>query len=62
MSKFINELTEKKIVKCSVLDKDERKESIITMLASEDVLKKEWSNKEDDRWNDTSTNISKKNK
>ena len=26
-------------------------ESILTMLASEDVLKKEWDNKNDERWN-----------
>jgi len=27
-----------------------KKESLMTMLASEDVLKKEWDNPNDDRW------------
>jgi len=27
------------------------KESVLTMLASEDVLKRDWDNKEDERWN-----------
>ncbi len=27
-------------------------ESIFTMLASEDVLKKEWDNENDERWNE----------
>jgi hypothetical protein len=28
------------------------KENISTMLASEEVLKKDWDNKKDERWND----------
>ena len=30
---------------------EKNKESILTMLASEDVLKRDWDNKEDERWN-----------
>ena len=33
------------------LDKNSNKESILTMLASEKVLEKDWDNKEDERWN-----------
>ena len=31
--------------------KKSNKESILTMLASEDVLKRDWDNEEDERWN-----------
>ncbi|HIJ11105.1 TPA: hypothetical protein HA278_03540 [Candidatus Woesearchaeota archaeon] len=31
---------------------ENRKESVFTMLASQEVLKKDWDNKYDDRWDD----------
>jgi len=37
--------------KLEKLDSEE-KESVLTMLASEEVLKKTWNNPSDERWND----------
>ena len=35
----------------SIFNKIYKKENIINMLASEEVLKKDWNNKLDERWN-----------
>ncbi len=51
-SEFVRKSIKQRITELDSLEKSKRRESILTMLASEDVLKKEWDNKEDDRWND----------
>ena len=34
------------------IEKHPHKETILTMLASEEVLKKDWDNEADERWNE----------
>ena len=50
-SDFVRKLIKKRIEELEMLDKSASKESIITMLASEDVIKKDWNNKKDEAWN-----------
>jgi hypothetical protein len=49
-SEFVRISILKRIKDLEKLDKMPNKESIITMLASEDSLKKDWNNKFDDKW------------
>ena len=49
-SDFVRKIIKKRIEELEMLDKSSSKESILTMLASEDVLKKDWNNKEDEAW------------
>ena len=51
-SEFIRKAIKKRIEQLESLDKVPEKESILTMLASENMLKKEWNNEADERWND----------
>ncbi|MDD9953243.1 MAG: hypothetical protein OXR66_02825 [Candidatus Woesearchaeota archaeon] len=51
-SEFVRKTIEKRLDELDTLGKHPNKESILTMLASEDVLKKDWDNKADERWND----------
>ena len=48
---FIKMVIKKKIEKLE-LDRVEDNESMMTMLSSEEILKKEWDNEEDERWNE----------
>lgn len=48
-SEFIRKELEKRIKE---LESIENKESFFTMLASQQVLKKDWDNELDERWND----------
>ncbi len=50
-SDFVRKLIKKRIEELEMLDKSADKESILTMLASESVLKKDWDNKKDEAWN-----------
>ena len=50
-SEFIRKMIKSRIEELEELDKTKSKESILTMLASEKVLKKDWDNKADERWN-----------
>ncbi len=50
-SDFVRKLIKKRIEELEMLDKSADKESILTMLASENVLKKDWNNKKDGAWN-----------
>jgi len=43
---------QKRIKELEMLQNHPNSESIMTMLASEEVLKKDWDNKLDERWND----------
>lgn len=44
-------MIKKRVEKLENLEKNENKESILIMLASEEVLKKDWENDLDERWN-----------
>ena len=50
-SEFVRKAIKNQIYKLKIIDKHKNKENILTMLASERVLKQEWDNKEDERWN-----------
>ena len=51
-SEYVRKMIEKRLNELEVLEKHPEQESILTMLASEEVLKKDWDNPEDERWND----------
>tara|TARA_Y100000310_G_scaffold343984_1_gene454363 strand:- start:3102 stop:3335 length:234 start_codon:yes stop_codon:yes gene_type:complete len=52
-SEFVRKSIKKRIEDLEKIENDEdRRESILTMLASEHVLKKDWDNEEDECWND----------
>ena len=50
-SDFVRKIIKKRIEELEILDKSVGKESILNMLASEEVLKEDWDNKEDEAWN-----------
>ena len=50
-SEFVRKAINKRLAELEQIDKQTNKESVYTMLASQDVLAKEWDNKEDERWN-----------
>ncbi len=50
-SEFVRKIIEKRVKELDTLEKSHNNESILTMLASEEVLKNDWSNKLDERWN-----------
>ena len=49
-SEFVRKCVQKRIEELELITKHPDNESIITMLASEDVLKKDWDNQLDERW------------
>lgn len=49
-SEYVRKSIQKRISELEKIDILE--DSVATMLASENVLKEEWDNEEDDRWND----------
>jgi hypothetical protein len=51
-SEYVRKQIKRRLDELDSLEKLKNKESIFTMLASEDVLKKEWDNEADERWND----------
>ena len=51
-SELVRKSIKTHLYELEILSKHKAKESILTMLASEDVLKKDWDNKLDERWND----------
>ena len=50
-SEFVRKIIKKRIEELEILEKSGNKESILTMLTSENVLKKDWNNELDERWN-----------
>ncbi len=50
-SEFVRKCIHQRIKELDSIKKHPDKESIMTMLASEEVLKKDWGNKLDKRWN-----------
>ncbi len=50
-SEFVRKCILKRVKELEILQKSKDSEGILTMLASEDVLKKDWDNRLDERWN-----------
>tara|TARA_Y100000034_G_C6612875_1_gene266941 strand:- start:59 stop:289 length:231 start_codon:yes stop_codon:yes gene_type:complete len=50
-SEFVRKAIKQRIKELEELEKNSNKESILTMLASEHVLRKDWDNPSDERWN-----------
>lgn len=50
-SEYVRKMIKKRLDDLDILNKHPQNESIMTMLASEEVLKKDWDNDADDRWN-----------
>ena len=50
-SEYVRRIINKKLDELEKLEKHPNAESIMTMLASEQILKKDWNNEADERWN-----------
>jgi len=50
-SEFVRKCIQKRIEELELIGKHPNSESIMTMLTSEEVLKKDWDNQSDERWN-----------
>ena len=50
-SEFIRKAIRRRVVELNLIEKDRNSEGIMTMLASEKVLRKDWENEADERWN-----------
>jgi predicted CopG family antitoxin len=50
-SEFVRKCISQRVKELDSLRKHPDKESIITMIASEEILKKDWDNESDKRWN-----------
>ncbi len=50
-SEFVRACIQKRILELETLQNHPNSEGIMTMLASENVLKKDWDNEMDERWN-----------
>jgi len=50
-SEFIRKAIKNRLEELKKLEKNKNKEGILTMLASEEVLKSDWDNDADERWN-----------
>ncbi len=48
-SEFVRKCIKQRIMELNKIS-EEKKESLMTMLASEEVLKKDWDNELDERW------------
>ena len=51
-SEFVRKTIHRRLEELEKIEKSHIKESILTMLASENVLSKDWDNGADERWND----------
>jgi|TARA_Y100000310_G_C20652936_1_gene800459 metal-responsive CopG/Arc/MetJ family transcriptional regulator len=51
-SEFIRKAIRQRVLELNQIEKDKNNEGIMTMFASEEVLKKDWDNEADERWND----------
>ena len=49
-SEFIRRAIRQRVIELGQIEKDRNREGIMTMLASEEVLKKDWDNEADSRW------------
>jgi len=51
-SEFVRKCVQKRIEEMEKIKEHPENEGVMTMLASEEVLKKDWNNEFDERWND----------
>jgi len=51
-SEFVRKVIKRRIEELDKIGGENNSESIFTMLASEEVLKKDWNNELDERWNE----------
>ncbi|HIG96109.1 TPA: hypothetical protein HA249_04465 [Candidatus Woesearchaeota archaeon] len=51
-SEFVRKAIKQRLAELDIIEKHPHQESILTMLASEEVLKKDWDNEADEQWND----------
>lgn len=51
-SEYVRKMILRKVNELELLEKKPNPESILTMLTSEDVLKREWDNDADEQWNE----------
>ncbi len=49
-SEFVRKLIKQRLKELETIEKHQDKETILTMFASENVLKKDWDNELDKRW------------
>ena len=50
-SEFVRKTISKRLDMLDMLERNPEQEGILTMLASEEVLRKDWDNAADERWN-----------
>jgi len=50
-SEFVRKIIKKRIDELEKIEELPKKESVLTMFASEEVLRKDWDNELDERWN-----------
>jgi hypothetical protein len=50
-SEFVRKAIEARVAELERLDADSNREGVLTMLASESVLRRDWENDADQRWN-----------
>ena len=50
-SEFVRKIVLERILELENLEKSKNREGVLTMLASEKILQKEWDNELDERWN-----------
>jgi predicted CopG family antitoxin len=50
-SEYVRKTISRRLKELESLDKSPEQESVLTMLASEKVLAKDWNNEADERWN-----------
>ena len=50
-SEFVRKTISKRLDVLDMLERNPEQEGILTMLASEEVLRKDWDNAADERWN-----------
>ena len=51
-SEYVRKVIKNRLDELEKIKKHPHKESIMTMLASEEVLREDWDNEADERWND----------
>ena len=51
-SEYVRKAIKERLDELDRIEKHPHKETILTMLASEEVLKKDWDNEADERWNE----------
>ncbi len=51
-SEFVRKAIRQRVLELNQIEADKNSEGILTMLASENVLRKDWDNKADERWDE----------